>query len=242
MVHVKNKVAIVTGGGKRLGQAIAISLSDNGFDVVVNYNKSYLGALKTVKQIKTIGKMAISVKADISKKSDVTRLVRTTMRKFGHIDLLVNNASVFIESSLDSTSENIWNTTIDINLKGTFLCSQAVAPIMIKQKHGKIINIASLGGLQPWTKHISYSVSKAGVIMLTKILAKSLAPYVNVNGIAPGSIQFEDDSQQKFLPKSKILLQKFAMPSDITDMVVFLATNSNYITGQVFTVDGGSSI
>ncbi|MDI6766683.1 MAG: SDR family oxidoreductase [Bacteroidota bacterium] len=240
----KNKVAIITGGGKRLGQAIAIALAENGFTVVVNYNKSVSGAKQTINQIKAIGGRAFAVKADISKKTHVQRMVNIALQRFGRIDLLVNNSSVFIESPLNRTSEKIWDTTIDINLKGTFLCSQTVAPIMLKQKSGCIINIASLGGLQAWTQHLPYSISKAGVIMLTKILAKTLAPHIQVNAIAPGTIQFknEEDLKKKHLPKNNIPLEKYGKPSDITDLVVYLATKSEYITGQVFAIDGGRSI
>lgn len=240
----EHNVAIVTGGGRRLGQAIAIALAENGFDVVVNYYESKSGANQTIKQIKAIGRRAFAVKADISNKSQVQRVVNITLQQFGRIDLLVNNSSIFIESPLTKTSEKNWDTTIDINLKGTFLCSQAVAPIMLKQKSGRIINIASLGGLQAWTQHLPYSVSKAGVIMLTKILAKTLAPHIQVNAIAPGTIQFEneEDLKLKHLRKDMIPLKKYGEPSDITDMIVYLATKAGYITGQVFHIDGGRSI
>ncbi|MBI4810419.1 MAG: 3-oxoacyl-ACP reductase FabG [Ignavibacteriales bacterium] len=240
----KNKVAIVTGSGRRLGRAIAIALAENGFDVVVNYYESKSGVNQTIKQIKAIGRRAFAVKADISNKSQVQHVVNITLKQFGRIDLLVNNSSIFIESPLTKTSEKNWDTTIDINLKGTFLCSQAVAPIMLKQKSGRIINIVSLGGLQAWTQHLPYSVSKAGVIMLTKILAKTLAPHIQVNAIAPGTIQFEkeEDLKLKHLHKDMIPLKKYGEPSDITDMIVYLATKAGYITGQVFHIDGGRSI
>ncbi|MBI5020988.1 MAG: SDR family oxidoreductase [Ignavibacteriales bacterium] len=239
-----NKVAIVTGGGKRLGRAIAIALAENGFNVVVNYNKSLSGALETVNLIKERGTEAFPLKADISKKTDVNRLVNSTIKKFGRIDLLVNNSGIFTESSLLKTSQEIWDNTIDINLKGSFLCAQAVAPIMLKQKGGKIINISSVGGLIGWTNYFSYSISKAGVIMLTRLLAKELAPYVQVNTIAPGFIAIrESDKNNEFkMPKKKILLQKYGNIKDITDMVTYLSTKSEYITGQVIPIDGGRSI
>jgi 3-oxoacyl-[acyl-carrier protein] reductase len=237
----KKQVAIVTGGGRRLGRAIAIALAQHGFEVIVNYNESQQGAYSVIRKIESIGRKAIAIKADISKKNDVTRMIRSTVKVFGRIDLLVNNAAVFLESSLEKISEKLWDTTIDINLKGTFLCSQAVAPIMFKQKQGKIINIASLGGVQSWSQHLPYSVSKAGVIMLTRCLAKSLAPNVFVNAIAPGTIIFDDEENPKIkhIPKEQILLQRYGKPFDITDLVIFLATTAQYITAQVFIVDGG---
>jgi 3-oxoacyl-[acyl-carrier protein] reductase len=237
-------VAIVTGGARRLGRHIIISLAKNGYNVVVNYNTAKREAVSVISQINEIGRKGIAIKADISQKNEVQRLVSRTIKLFGRVDLLVNNAAVFVESPLEKTTEQIWDTTIDINLKGTFLCSQAVAPFMLKQKFGRIINIASLGGLQPWAKHLPYSVSKAGDIMLTKILAKSLAPYIHVNAIAPGIIALEKSAKKSVVPikSNKILLRKYGKPSDITDLIIFLAKTEQYITGQVFPVDGGKSI
>ena len=243
-MKVKYPVALVTGGARRLGHHIALAFAENGYNVVVNFNASKQEAEFTISQIKKIGREGIAIKADISKKRNVTRMINRTIELFGRIDVLVNNSSVFIESPLEKTTEQIWDTTIDINLKGTLLCSQAVAPIMLKQKYGRVINIASLGGLQPWAKHLPYSVSKAGVIMLTKVLAKSLAPYVHVNAIAPGIISFTESIKKSIAPiqSKNILLREYGKPSDITDMVIFLAKTEQYITGQIFPVDGGKSI
>jgi len=240
----KNKVAIVTGSGRRLGRQIAISLAKKGYNLIINYNHSQLEAQDTVKIIRKYGVKAILIEADISKKLEVQRMINRTIKEFGRIDLLVNNASIFLESSLNSTTEKKWDATIDINLKGTFLCSQAVAPYMLKQKKGRIINIASLGGLQPWKEHLPYSISKAGVIMLTKILAKTLAPDIHVNAIAPGTIFLvsEEKPGVKHIPVDSIPLKKYGNSKDVTDMVIFLSTTSRYITGQVIPIDGGRSI
>ena len=238
------KVAVVTGAGKRLGRHIALALGENGFDLVVNYLSSQKGAQATVKLIREKGQKAIAVKADISKKAEVRRLFEKTIDRFGRVDLLVNNSAVFIESPLGKTTERIWDKTLDTNLKGTFLCCQAAAPYFLAQKAGRIINIASLGGIQAWKEHLPYSVSKAGVIMLTRCLAKALAPGVLVNAIAPGAILFdkEEVERKSFFSVDKIPLRKHADPSDITDLVVFLATNAKHITGQTFVIDGGRSI
>lgn len=238
-----SKIAIVTGSGRRLGRAIAIELARHGYDISLSYNKSRTGALSTAKAIREIGKSVIITKTDISDKIQVKNLVRKTISRFGRIDLLINNAGIFQMGSILTTSEKLWNTTIDINLKGLFLCSKEVAPFMLKQKGGKIINIASLGGLEAWTKYLPYSVSKAGVIMLTKILAKSLAPHIHVNAIAPGFIEFEDiRSTGNERLKDKTLLKRWGRPSDITSMIVYLADVEDYITGQVFVIDGGKSV
>jgi len=237
-------VAIVTGAGKRLGRQIALALGSNSYRVIVNYNDSNAGARETVSRLRHGGSEAHAVRADISKRRDAAGLVNRTMELFGRVDLLVNNSAVFIESPLARTTELIWDRTIDINLKGTFNCSQAVAPEMLKQKSGKIINIASLGGIQAWTRHLPYSVSKAGVIMLTRCLAKTLAPHVQVNAIAPGTIlmNLEEDPQQEHIPVSTIPLKRYGKPSDVTDLILFLATSASYVTGQIFVVDGGRSI
>ncbi len=234
------KVALITGGGKRLGKRIALELAGNGFDVIVNYKTSKKEAAKTVKEIiKFTGKRAISVKADVTKPLQVRDMIKKSLEIFGHIDLLVNNSAVFYPGTLKNTSEKIWDATIDTNLKGTFLCSQEVSKHMLKRKAGQIINIASLGGIKPFAKHIPYSVSKAGVIMLTKCLAKSLAPHIMVNAIAPGTINLEGEYFQK---EESIPLKNFAESADITDMIIFLALKNKHITGQVISIDGGYSI
>ena len=235
-------VAIVTGGGKRLGRRIALALGGAGYDVVVNYRSSAAGARAVVREIIEGGRGAIAVRGDVSRSADVRRLVRTSLRHFGHIDLLVNNAAIFITKPLLAVKESEWSRTIDINLKGTFLCAQAVAPAMLKQKSGKIINIASLGGLQPWKEHAPYSVAKAGVVMLTKVLAKSLAPHVAVNAVAPGTILLRGEERLPHVPRKSILLGRYGAPSDITGLILYLATTASYITGQVIPVDGGRSI
>ncbi|MBI3193644.1 MAG: SDR family oxidoreductase [Ignavibacteriae bacterium] len=236
------KVAIVTGGGKRLGKHIAIALAEHGFDVAIGYNSSRTGAGQTVKHIQKLGRDAFAIKADVTSKKSVQKLIDSAIMKFGRIDVLVNNAAIFVESKLENISEELWDETLDTNLKGAFLCSQAVAPFMLKQKSGRIINIASLGGVQAWSKHLPYSVSKAGVIMLTRCLAKSLAPNVYVNAIAPGTIEMEEPaSTTSQVNVESIPLKRYGTAYDITSMVVYLATTANYITGQTFTIDGGRS-
>ncbi len=242
--HSSSKVALVTGAGKRLGRHIAIALSKNGYDVIVHYNTSREGALQTVKAIQKNSQRAIALKADVTKKSSVQQLVKKAVAHFGRIDLLVNNAGVFVESDFNKISESMWDKTLDINLKGPFLFAQTVEPYMTKQGSGKIINIASLGGIQAWGKrHLPYSVSKAGVIMLTRSLAKSLAPAIHVNAIAPGYIEMDEAaSTTTRIPVESIPLKRYGTSSDITDMIIFLATTATYITGQVFAIDGGRSV
>jgi NAD(P)-dependent dehydrogenase (short-subunit alcohol dehydrogenase family) len=239
----RNLNAVVTGGASGLGREVVITLSQNGYDVALVYNKSTRAANKLMQELNSRDQKVEAFQADISKKIEIERVIKKIYSRFHKIDLLVNNASVISEASLLSVTEKSWDETLDINLKGTFFTSQAVAKYMLKQGGGKIINIGSLGGIKPFVYYIPYSVSKAGVIMLTKCLAKSLAPNILVNSIAPGTIQFENTVRRKRnLKREKNLLNKFASPRDITDLIVFLATKNRHITGQTFIVDGGGSI
>jgi len=239
-----NPVALVTGSGRRLGKQIALALARSGFDVVVNYHRSKEQAERTVTEVQQLGVRCIAVQADVSQVSDVREMVRTALDTFGQIDVLVNNAGVFLTVKFDEITEEIWDRILDVNLKGEFLCSQAVAEVMLKRGKGRIINMASLGGLRAWTTHIPYCVSKAGVIMLTKCLAKALAPHITVNAIAPGTIIIAGDESGEIehIAVEKIPLQRYGTASDVADVVVYLATAAEYITGQVFVVDGGRSI
>ena len=237
-------VAIVTGAGKRLGKQIALALGRSGYDVVVNYHSSRSGAAETAALIRKLGQRSAAIRADISKSSQVSAMVKKALSQFGRIDLLVNNSAVYRRANLRETTDKVWDEALGTNLKGTFLCCRAVAPQMLKQGGGRIINIASLGGLQPWKEHLPYSVSKAGVIMLTRILARELAPTIQVNALAPGTIimKGEESIEVSLTPVGKIPLRKYGKPSDIADMVLFLALKSTYITGQVIAIDGGRSL
>jgi 3-oxoacyl-[acyl-carrier protein] reductase len=242
---MEKKVALVTGSGRRLGRQIAIALAEAGFDIVVNYNQSKDEAKKTLRKVEEFGREAIAIKADITNSGQVRKMVEKAIEKFGQIDVLVNNAAIFPKPvKFWEITDELWDRVIDTNLKGQFLCSREVVKYMLERKKGKIINIASLGGLQVWTEHIAYNVAKAGLIMLTKAMAKALAPYITVNAIAPGTIIIpgEETGEIKHISERKIPLKRYGKPSDITDVVVFLATKGDYITGQVIAVDGGRSI
>ena len=237
-------VAIVTGSGRRLGRQIALSLAQRGFDLVVTYNKSESGAEEACDMIRALGRDCISVKADISVISEVENLVDRNKAKFGQIDVLVNNAGIFSRRLWDEIDLETWESFLATNLTGTFLCSQAVGREMTKGGGGRIINIASIGGIQAWPKHIPYSISKSGVIQLTRCLARAVAPSVMVNAIAPGTIivEGEESSDTERLPVERIPMKRYGLPAEITSLVLFLATSATYVTGQVFPVDGGRSI
>ena len=240
---LEGQVALVTGGGRRIGRAIALTLGRAGASVVVNYNRSKAGALATAREIEQMGAQAVALRADISRPAQVQAMFRAIRKRFNRLDVLVNNAAVFFEGTLEKLTEKDWDRILGINLKGTFFCAQAAARIMQRQRRGRIINISSLGGLQAWPGHMHYCASKAAVIMLTRCLAKTLAPYIQVNSVAPGTILFPGDRPERIeKERHSTLLQRPGRPEDIAETVLFLATQGEFITGQVFVVDGGKSV
>ena len=238
------RVALVTGAGRRLGRVIALTLARAGANVVVNYHHSRPAALATARAIAALGVEALAVRADVSKPAQVQAMFRAVERRFGRLDILVNNAGVFFRGTWDQLREKDWDRVLDINLKGTFFCAQAGARLMRRQRRGHIINISSLGGLQAWPSYAHYCASKAAVIMLTRCLAKALAPHIRVNSVAPGTIQFPGERRSRF-PENVVRttpLEKAGRPEDVAAMVLYLATHGHFLTGQVLAVDGGKSI
>jgi NAD(P)-dependent dehydrogenase (short-subunit alcohol dehydrogenase family) len=239
-------VVVVTGSGRRLGRQILLAFHRHGgFDLVLNYHSSGTEAMNTADLIKSEGGRIISVQADVSKRKDVKRMMGIIENEYGRLDILVNNAAIFTRYKWDTIDDNAWNNIIDTNLKGVFLCSQEGAKLILKTSgKGKIINIASLGGLQAWKEHIHYSASKAGVLSLTRSFARTLAPDITVNAIAPGTIiiEGEENPEIKHIDENKIPLKRYGEPIDITEVVLFLSTGASYITGVTIPVDGGRSI
>ena len=238
------RVALVTGAGRRMGRVIALALARAGADVVVNYNHSRREALKTVREIETLGVEALAIRADVSKPAQVAAMFRAVVKQFRRLDILVNNAGIFFPGKWDKLTEKDWDRILGTNLKGPFFCAQAAARIMQKQRQGRIINISSLGGLEAWPSYTHYCASKAGLIMMTRCLAKALAPHILVNSVAPGTILFPNEQQSPW--SENVLkttpLRKPGRPEDIAEMVLYLATRGDFITGQVLAVDGGKSI
>ena len=238
---LKGQVALVTGAGKRLGRAVALRLAEEGADVVIHYRDSQAEAKDAVKEIEKLGRRAVAIGADLSQVSEVKRLVDEAGKHFGRLDIVVNSAANFLPASMVSTTEEIWDAALDTNLRAPFFCAQAAAP-WLRRTQGVIINFADTGGLLGWTGYIPHSVSKAGVIMLTKVLAKALAPEVRVNAIAPGTITMEGDPPKLEADFIKLApLRRTGTPTDITDSVLFLV-QSKFITGQVLVVDGGRTL
>lgn len=238
------QVALVTGGGRRIGREIALTLGRAGAGVVVNYNQSRDEAQSTVKEIKACGSPAVAIRADVARPAQVRRMFGAVTRRFGRLDLLVNNAGIFFPVRWDRLAEEHWDRILGVNLKGPFFCAQEAARLMKRRKCGQIINISSLGGLQAWPGYMHYCASKAGLIMLTRCLAKALAPEIRVNSIAPGTILFPGEKKSATLKKliRSTPLQKGGRAEDIAQMVLHLACHGDFITGQIFPVDGGRSI
>jgi NAD(P)-dependent dehydrogenase (short-subunit alcohol dehydrogenase family) len=236
------QAALVTGAGRRIGRAIALRLAAEGARVAVHYGHSKDQADAVVAEIQAAGGEAFSVQAELTRIEDIARLFGEAERRFGGLDILVNNAAVFSPTPLLEATEDQWDHVVDSNVKAQFFCAQRAAPLLTRSGRGRIVNFASLGGLLAWPKYTAYCVSKAGVIMLTRCLARELAPAVTVNAIAPGTISFPDDPPElaeAFIRQAP--LKRTGSPADITDAVSYLV-HAPFVTGQVLVVDGGRSI
>jgi NAD(P)-dependent dehydrogenase (short-subunit alcohol dehydrogenase family) len=254
-LSLENKVALVTGSRRGIGKAIALTFAEAGADVAVSDCVIDDGELKAVaEQITKLGQRALVIKADISQKRDVENMARSMMDKFGGVDILVNNAGIVLPVPVLEVTEVLevpndnWNRMIDVNLKGCYLCSQAIGKIMVKQKQGNIVNIASVSGLHVAnTLNVVYNITKAGVIMLTRTLAKELAAYnIRANAIAPGGVRTDllkpvwTNPEYLKRVEASIPMKRIAEPVEIANVALFLASDtSSYITGQVIPVDGG---
>lgn len=236
------RVALVTGAAKRIGRSIALEFARRGASVVVNYRGSREEAEQVGAEIVGAGGQAAVFQADVSKRAEVERLIAQTEQRFGRLDILVNNAGMFEHVAFEKITDTQWNGIIATNLTSQFLCAQIAAPLLRKSGRGRIINLASLGGILAWPGYIHYCVSKAGVVQLTRCLARALAPEILVNGIAPGTISFPGDAPQIEADYIKIApLRRTGTGDDIAEAAVFLA-ETEFITGQILVVDGGRSL
>lgn len=243
-----SKVALVTGGSRGIGKAIALELAKNGYDIVVNYRSGNdeLDALK--KEIENNDVKCLMIKADVSKLIECEEMTKKVMEELGSIDCLVNNAGITKDNLILRMSEEEFDSVINVNLKGTFNVTKSVSPIMVKQRHGRIINLASVVGVVGNAGQSNYAASKAGIIGFTKSLAKELASRnILVNAIAPGFIDTDmtkvlsDDVKENI--NKQIPLKRMGTAEEIAKVVNFLASDdSSYITGQVINIDGGMVI
>lgn len=248
-LSLKGKVAIVTGSRRGIGRAIALALAWEGADLVIADIVADDGKLDAVAaEIEKIGRKCLAVRVDISQRSDVEEMARRAIKKFGRIDILVNCAGVWVPGqTLVECPEENWDRVIDTNLKGTYFCCQAVGRVMEGQESGNIINLSSQVGLNPGTGAGAYSISKAGIIMMTRQLALELAAHnIRVNAIAPGIVKTDFNIDLWKNPESArqislgVPLGRLAEPEDIARAALFLASeDSSYITGAIIPVDGG---
>jgi pteridine reductase len=239
---LENRVALVTGAGKRLGRAVALRLAAEGADIAVHYGKSQSEAQELVAEIEKSARKAAAFGADLLDVGAIRKLINEVAQNFGRLDILVNSAANFLETKFLETTEESWDSSLDTNLKGPFFCTQAAAPYLEKSGQGVVINFADIGGLMGWKDFLPHSVSKAGVIMMTRILAKELAPKVRVNAIAPGTITMPGDApewEENFVRLAP--LKRTGRTEDVADAVMYLI-GAEFVTGQVLVVDGGRTL
>ena len=241
-MELNGKVAVVTGSAHRVGKTIALALAGAGAHIVVHYHGS-AEALATVSEIEALGVRAVGVGADLSDPAGATSLFEAAEREFGGVDVLVNSAANFHKGNVLTLSPEDWQETLNINLSGPFYCAQLAARSMLRRGGGAIVNIADLSGLRPWASYPAHSVSKAGLLMLTKVLAKALAPAIRVNAIAAGPVLKPDDWDEARWQASArhALLKRTGSGYDVARAALFLL-HEDYVTGHTLLVDGGRSI
>ncbi len=244
LFDLMGKVVIVTGSSRGLGRSIAIGLAGAGANVVIT---DVIDVYQTSLEIEKLGRKVLGIKSDVTKKEDVKEMVKQTVKKFDKIDALVNNAGILRMSPAETIKEEDWDKVIEVNLKGEFLCAQEVGRQMIKQKSGKIINIASVAGKFASAQSAAYNASKAGVILMTKTLAVEWAKHnIQVNAICPGvfSTAMTDDflKDENFVEmiNTRVPLKRYGEPEDLVGTVIYLASKaSDYVTGHALVIDGG---
>jgi pteridine reductase len=243
MMEIAGTTALVTGGARRVGRALALGLAGAGADVVIAYNQSSAEAQETVRAVESLGRHAMAIKADMSSADDIRALAARAVADMGGIDILVNSASRFDRKPVLEITESEWDEVMAVNLKGPFLLSQALAPSLQRDGRGVIVNIADLSALQPWPGYAHHSVSKAGLVHLTKVLARALGPRIRVNAIAPGTVlppEGHDGLDSGGGPERRVLSQE-GTPEDVLDALLYLV-RSDYVTGDVLVVDGGRAL
>jgi pteridine reductase len=239
-MELAGRVALVTGAGRRLGLALADALARRGMIMALHHHASAEGARELRDRIVGVGGAAECFAADLTDAAAARELPRRVAQRFGRLDVLVNSAAVMHRLAFEATTPEQYDATLDLNLRAVFFCTQGAAPELRKAR-GKVVNLADLGGLEPWPGFAAHSVSKAGVVMLTRVLARSLAPEVTVNAIAPGAVLVPDDydaAERDRLARTTPL-GRLGRPEDAVAALLYLLEGGDYVTGDVLVVDGG---
>lgn len=234
-MEITDRVALVTGAGRRLGRELAIGLARAGADVIVHYHTSAAEAQRTVADIETLGRRAIALQGDVAVPDDVLRLIATAERELRRLDILVNSASLFERRPVLEITADEWDRVLAVNLRAPFLLSQAAAPLL-RKRGGAIVNLLDLSALQPWPSFAHHAVSKAGLLHLTRVLARALAPDIRVNAISPGTVlppesDVGDDGDRRVVTNA-------GEPADVVSALLYLV-HSDFVTGENLVVDGG---
>jgi pteridine reductase len=239
-VQLGGRVALVTGAGRRLGRAMAEALAGRGMAIAIHHHASAAGAEELKASILGQGGRAACFPADLSNPDAARALPERVVAEFGHLDVLVNSAAVMHRLRFEETTPAAYDTILDLNLRSVFFCTQGAATAL-RAARGKVVNLADLGGLEPWPGFAAHSVSKAGVVMLTKVLARSLAPEVTVNAIAPGTVlvpESYDTAERERLARAAPL-GRLGSPADAVAALLYLLEGGDFVTGEVLVVDGG---
>ncbi len=233
-------VAVITGAGRRLGSRLAEAFAERGYDIVLHYNRSRDRAAALAARLKKQGGKVLALRADLADVRQIRAMGRKIAGWTPAVDVLVHNAGVFPTASFAAVTPELWDSTLNLNLRSIFFLTRELLPLLHAASAPSVVAIASLGAYQPWRDHIPYCVSKAGVVMLTRALAKELAPRVRVNAVAPGIIVLPGEEERSHPSAERIPLRRYGTARDYVDTVLFLATTSAYITGQVLPLDGGT--
>jgi NAD(P)-dependent dehydrogenase (short-subunit alcohol dehydrogenase family) len=242
-MQIQNSVILITGAATRVGREIALYFARRGAHISFSYYLPDEPWQDTQGEIEACGVRCLANRVEVRDREAVQALVKTTHEAFGKIDVLINNASVWLKTPFLEISESEWDLSLDVNLKGPFLCSQAVAPVMLAQGQGVILNITDLSAFQVWPGYAHHAAAKAGLVALTKSLAYELAPNVRVNAIAPGTVLLPPDPAPAKIQWAveKSVLKRIGEPTDVAQLAEFLITNE-FATGAVYSIDGGRSL
>lgn len=236
----RRKRAFITGSGRRVGRQLAYAFAANGYDLILHAHERVDGLREAEVSARDRGAEVFSVTGDLRRVADIHRMAEEIHRRIDALDVLVNNAGVFPTADFDEVTEQMWDETLAVNTRAPFFLTQALAPLL-RAARGCVVNIASAGGYEPWNSHIPYNVSKAGVMMLTRGMAKALAPDIRVNAVAPGIIIVEGEESIAHIPASRFPMQRYGTPDDLAAAVLFLAEGTTYITGHILPVTGGAA-